>query len=280
MAFVLEPSRPLDAWLVEVADWLLRSPGFFNERPVLLSVRESVETREELKDLVAGLSRQGVRVMGLEGAKAEWLGEDLPPPIAGGRGASMIEVLPRAKAEPEKVEAPKAEDAKADAVVPVGDVTPHLIPLPVAPKAEAAKPQPARAAKASAKAAAPEPAQPAAAPATTVAPISVAGLIVDHPIRSGQTIVHNGDITIVGSVASGAEIVATGSIHVYGHLRGRAVAGSAGNTGARIFARHFEAELVAIAGFFRTAEDLGVEMRGRMAQISVEGDGLKTQMMN
>ncbi|RYE72972.1 MAG: septum formation inhibitor MinC, partial [Hyphomicrobiales bacterium] len=79
-----------------------------------------------------------------------------------------------------------------------------------------------------------------AASAPQVSPIlpAQASLLVDVPVRSGQSIIFpEGDVTILGSVASGAEVIAGGSIHVYGALRGRALAGSAGQAGARIFCR-------------------------------------------
>jgi septum site-determining protein MinC len=85
-------------------------------------------------------------------------------------------------------------------------------------------------------------------------------------VRSGQSIFFpEGDVTIVGSVASGAEVVAGGSIHVYGTLRGRAMAGTAGNASARIFCSKLEAELIAIDGYYKTAEDMesGPARQGR-----------------
>ena len=82
-------------------------------------------------------------------------------------------------------------------------------------------------------------------------------LLIATPVRSGQTVIFpNGDVTVLGSVASGSEIVAGGSIHVYGALRGRALAGSKGDKRARIFCRKNEAELLAINGYYRTAEEL------------------------
>jgi septum site-determining protein MinC len=66
---------------------------------------------------------------------------------------------------------------------------------------------------------------------------------------------------LLGSVASGAEIVAGGSIHVYGALRGRAMAGSSGNAAARIFCQKIEAELLAINGYYQTAEEIDVALR-------------------
>jgi septum site-determining protein MinC len=93
-------------------------------------------------------------------------------------------------------------------------------------------------------------------------------LLVESPIRSGQSVVFPyGDITVLGAVSSGAEVVAAGSIHVYGALRGRAMAGAMGNNGkARVFCSRNEAELIAIDGYYVTAEDMAPELRGRGAQ--------------
>jgi septum site-determining protein MinC len=79
---------------------------------------------------------------------------------------------------------------------------------------------------------------------------------------------------VVGSVASGAEVVAGGSIHVYGTLRGRAIAGSTGNPRARIFCRKSEAELLAIDGWYRTADDLSEGLYGRPIQAWLENDAI------
>lgn len=96
-------------------------------------------------------------------------------------------------------------------------------------------------------------------------------LLIDTPIRSGQSVVFpNGDVTVLGSVASGAEVVAGGSIHVYGALRGRALAGSMGNPRARIFCSKNEAELVSIDGYYRTAEEMDASLRSRPAQCWLE----------
>jgi len=112
--------------------------------------------------------------------------------------------------------------------------------------------------------AAPPPAE--AAPPSPASPRS--SLIIDRPVRSGQAIVfEQGDVTIVGSVASGAEVIAGGSIHVYGALRGRAIAGALPGGEARIFCRRMEAELVAVDGLYRTAEHWGPDLHGRAVQI-------------
>jgi len=100
-------------------------------------------------------------------------------------------------------------------------------------------------------------------------------LLLDSPVRSGQSVVFpNGDVTIVGSVASGAEVVAGGSIHVYGTLRGRAIAGSTGNPRARIFCRRSEAELLAIDGWYKTADDMSRHLHGRPIQAWLENDAI------
>ena len=92
-------------------------------------------------------------------------------------------------------------------------------------------------------------------------------------MRSGQSIIFpEGDVTVIGSVASGAEIIAGGSIHIYGALRGRALAGSIGNSAARIFCRKLEAELLAIDGIYKTADDLPMELRGHAAQLWLQDD--------
>jgi septum site-determining protein MinC len=96
-------------------------------------------------------------------------------------------------------------------------------------------------------------------------------LLIETPIRSGQSVIFpNGDITVLGSVASGAEVVAGGSIHIYGALRGRALAGSMGNARARIFCSKNEAELVSIDGYYRTAEEMDASLRSRPTQCWLE----------
>jgi septum site-determining protein MinC len=108
-----------------------------------------------------------------------------------------------------------------------------------------------------------------------------ASLLLDSPVRSGQSVFFSeGDVTVLGSVGSGAEIVAGGSIHVYGTLRGRAMAGVNGNSAARIFCQKIEAELLAIDGYYQTAEDIDATLRNRPAQAWLEGDIMKITALN
>ena len=106
-------------------------------------------------------------------------------------------------------------------------------------------------------------------------------LLLDVPVRSGQSIVFpDGDVTVLGAVSSGAEIVAGGSIHVYGALRGRAMAGVNGNASARIYCQKIEAELLAIDGYYQTAEQIDAALRGKPAQAMLDGNSMKIVPLN
>jgi septum site-determining protein MinC len=106
-------------------------------------------------------------------------------------------------------------------------------------------------------------------------------LLLDSPVRSGQSVIFiDGDVTVLGSVGSGAEIVAGGSIHVYGTLRGRAMAGVNGNSSARIYCQKIEAELLAIDGYYQTAEELDASLLSKPAQARLEGKIMKITPLN
>ncbi|UHQ24633.1 septum site-determining protein MinC [Lysobacter sp. 5GHs7-4] len=127
-------------------------------------------------------------------------------------------------------------------------------------------------------AAAPAPARreaPAAAPAPAkiAAAAAAPGLIQSAPVRSGQQIyAENRDLTVLTAVGAGAEVIADGSVHIYGPLRGRALAGAQGNAQARIFCREFHAELVAIAGNYKVLEDIPKTLRGKAVQVWLEDE--------
>ncbi|KPN20796.1 septum formation inhibitor [Xanthomonas sp. Mitacek01] len=134
-----------------------------------------------------------------------------------------------------------------------------------------AAPAPARAAPAPEPAAAPPAAKSAPAPAN-----AEPGLIQAVPVRSGQQLyAQNRDLTVLSSVGAGAEVIADGSIHIYGPLRGRALAGAQGSATARIFCRSFHAELVAVAGHYKVLEDIPRELHGKAVQVWLEHDELK-----
>ena len=122
---------------------------------------------------------------------------------------------------------------------------------------------------------APVEAAPVAA-ATQAAPAQFAAntMIIDTPVRAGQRIYARGaDLVITAAVNNGAEVIADGSIHVYAPLRGRALAGASGNTEARIFTLSMEAELVSIAGMYRTFENgLPADQSRKTMQVRLIGD--------
>lgn len=111
-----------------------------------------------------------------------------------------------------------------------------------------------------------------ASPRAPTAPgLAQPGLMQAAPVRSGQQVyAENRDLTVLTAVGAGAEVIADGSIHIYGPLRGRALAGAQGNEQARIFCREFHAELVAIAGHYKVLEDVPKELRGKPVQIWLE----------
>lgn len=125
-----------------------------------------------------------------------------------------------------------------------------------------------------------EPKKPEAEPQQEAKPQQTS-LLLESPVRSGQSVVFtDGDVTVLGSVGSGAEIVAGGSIHVYGALRGRAMAGVNGNSAARIYCQKIAAELLAIDGYYQTAEDIGSTLRDRPAQAWLDGDVMRITPLN
>lgn len=128
---------------------------------------------------------------------------------------------------------------------------------------------------------APAPAPPprAAEPKTKAAPAAASaaapqpGRMQRATVRSGQQLyAENCDLTVLATVGAGAEVIADGSIHIYGTLRGRALAGAQGNEGARIFCRDFHAELVAIAGRYKVLDDIPDNLRGKAVQVWLEQD--------
>lgn len=140
--------------------------------------------------------------------------------------------------------------------------------------------EPLEAEPAAAPAPAPKQSKRAAAAVATPAAPAVADGAAPQPgkmqlstVRSGQQLyAENCDLTVLSTVGAGAEVIADGSIHIYGTLRGRALAGAQGNTSARIFCRDFHAELVAIAGRYKVLDDIPDNLRGKAVQVWLEQD--------
>ncbi len=171
---------------------------------------------------------------------------------------------------------------RAIEIVPVGTTggTPELRhaamaaglpPLRMAGGKEADIPLP-EPAPAAAPAAAPPPPEPLPQPAGTARPT----MLVDQPVRAGTRIwAQGGDLVVVGTVNRGAEVIADGNIHVYGRLLGRAIAGGQSDMDARVFAMHFDPELVSIAGYYAVREGLGEAPIGRAVMARLEGEHMR-----
>jgi septum site-determining protein MinC len=236
LALVLRPALPVTQWLSELDDWLTRSPGFFNGKPLILDLAGVALERADIAALIGDLAGRSIRIMGIEGVDGAKLDASLPPLLTGGRTLGAVEVAQAIS--PATPEAAAKPDSKSDA--------------------------------------APEQAQPADAIAPLSSQPGRAPSLLVETLRSGQAVINpDGDVIVLGSVASGAEVIAAGSIHVYGTLRGRALAGAYGNETARVFCRRFEAELVAIGEHFKAIEDIESELRQKPVQAWIAGDELK-----
>ena len=238
MALVFAPEPPLEEWFAELDEWSKKSPGYFVGRPIILDVSALPLDKEGLAKLIADLSERDIRIMGVEGTKASLLGLGMPPLVSGSSRTTSVTRSARDSAAVAAKVLPSAKNRirQADESRTERE-TPAAMPAPAAAAARAAS------------------------------------LVHDKPVRSGQSVIFpDGDVTILGSVASGSEVVAGGSIHIYGALRGRAIAGSTGNPAARIFCNKLEAELIAIDGLYRTADEMDPQYRSRPVQAWLEGE--------
>ena len=123
---------------------------------------------------------------------------------------------------------------------------------------------------------------PPESPATVTNMVSAAAptRVISHPVRSGQQVfAPEGDLVILSSVNAGAEVLAAGSIHVYGALRGRAMAGINGNANARIFSLQCNAELVAVAGEYAVNESLDAALINKSVIVSLKDGALEFQVI-
>ncbi len=272
IAIVLSPEPPFDAWFQEIDRIISRSPGFFIDRPIILDVRGSNIPIDDLEDLLNGLTERSVRVMGIDGVSGTRLKPGMPPSFSGGRLASDVEVP-----EPQ---GNGTQAAGAEKTAPGSKTSSRAEAAPSPPSASADKPGSSKKAddKGSNSSAPDSPAEIRSGPASVT---NGASIVVTEPVRSGQSILHpEGDVTVIGSVSSGAEIIAGGSIHVYGALRGRALAGVAGKDCARIFCSRLDAELVSINGLYKVAEDFDAAFRNAPAQIRFENETLIFEELN
>jgi len=105
--------------------------------------------------------------------------------------------------------------------------------------------------------------------------------LIDVPVRSGQRIyAPNSDLIVTSHVSAGAELIADGNIHVYGMMRGRALAGASGDRDAQIFCTHLTAELVSIAGEYWLSDKIPAEFYGKAARLQLADNALTVQPLN
>lgn len=222
------------------------TPGLFEQEPLVIDLSPLCEADAAIDwpALLGHLRHHGMAPVGAQGGSAAQM--------ASARDAGLAEVpLAQRRAAPAAATAP-GDTAQAER-------TPAAIAAPPAPSAPAAE-----------DTAAPTPAPDSAGHAAQRMP----ALVIDKPLRSGQRVyARGGDLVILSVVSHGAEAIADGSIHVYGPLRGRAIAGARGDTTARIFSTCLEPQLVSIAGVYRTTEQpLTPDVLGRPAQVRLEGE--------
>lgn len=119
------------------------------------------------------------------------------------------------------------------------------------------------------------------AAAQSLPALAPAAMVINRPLRSGQRVyARDTDLIVIGVVSRGAEVIADGNIHVYGPLRGKAMAGARGDASARIFTTQLDPELVAVAGVYRVIETgLDAELQNKPAIISLSGESLQIEAL-
>lgn len=236
------------------------TPGLFEHEPLCIDIsalRDS-DAAVDFPALIALLRSHGFN----------------PMAARGGSVAQMAAALAAGLAEAPDSAPPRSSAAAASppVVVEADGVTPDLFASADPPAADAAVP----AASTTAPTAEAPPPEPEPKPVPAVAAPGVPALVIDKPLRSGQQVYARGsDLIVLAVVSFGAEVIADGNIHIYAPLRGRALAGARGDASARIFTTSMEAQLVSIAGTWRTTESGVPEgVTGRPAQVRLEGDKL------
>jgi septum site-determining protein MinC len=254
LLFVVK-TTDLDAMRAELTRRFEATPEFFANDVVAIDVRRLADDeRVPLAEIAQLLDSVRMRPVGVvANAQQGW---------AAGSSLPLLEARDRRGASA-KASGEEGAEAATDAAAPVQAELPIAIPAAVS---EAADTESGAGASAAAATPAAEPVKLATSSQTTV---------IDKPLRSGQRIYAKGDLVVLGLVSYGAEVIAEGNIHIYAPLRGRALAGVQGNHDARIFCTCLEAELISIAGIYRTTENpLPADVLGKPVQIWLEEEKL------
>lgn len=242
------------ALLDALAKRMTDAGAFFENEPVVVDASR-IQQVIDWPTLLAALRKHNLHPVGViaDGAQQE---------AAAAAGLPAVEVG-GAPVRPAAAPAPEHD-------VPAAAVIPEKAPDASAPgKTDPSPPQPAEA-----------PAEPK--PETAVPPVPApAAMVINRPLRSGQRVyARNTDLIVIGVVSRGAEVIADGNIHVYGPLRGKAMAGARGDASARIFTTQLDPELVAIAGVYRVIET-GLEpaLQNKPAIVSLSGESLQIESL-
>ena len=233
--------------LAEAAQQLFGDDDFFDGDAAVLELSALEDSASvDWTAIKKVLQSHGLNVIGVRGG-----GDRLRQgaAAAGLPTYAASERPPRPSVDAPDVAPPPADEATSAAAV---ETDPPVASESSAPSGDAAAPT---------ETALSETAAPAAAPLPT--------LFVNRPLRSGQQVYARGaNLVMMAAVNAGAEVIADGDIHIYAPLHGRALAGASGTTNARIFCTRFDAELVSIAGFYRTFEDgMPTSLAGKPAQV-------------
>lgn len=229
---------------------LEQSPAFLRGSPVILGLDElSKGAPVDFPGLVAGLRELNLIPVGAAGGPASL------------RQAAAAAGLAQFTKGQQLFQQDEAAGEEIDLPAP---------PAPIAPEPPAAAAQPA-------------PAMPESngADAESAAMPGLPAMLVNSPVRAGNRIYAQGrDLICTATVNAGAEVIADGNVHIYGTLRGRAIAGAQGYEGARIFALNFNPELVAVSGLYRVREDLDPKLIGAKVQVSLIGEEMKLDLLD
>ncbi|WP_322015473.1 septum site-determining protein MinC [Paraburkholderia sp. J12] len=265
LLFVVKTTE-LDAMRAELTRRFEATPEFFANDTVAIDLRRLADGEQvALGDIARLLESVSMRPIGVVAQPAQhgWAAE---------AGLPFLEARDRrgAGAKPAADETGVA-DAVADSASAAAAAATSAIAQTPAASATPAQPELFSTSDAVPTDAAPADADAGASRTARAEPT----LVIDRPLRSGQRIYAKGDVVVLGLVSNGAEVIAEGNIHIYAPLRGRALAGVHGNHDARIFCTCLEAELISIAGIYRTTEvPLSGEVAGKPVQIRLDAEKL------
>jgi len=256
-SYIITSIRLATTELASIATFLggkvAQAPAFFENAPVVIDLEEVSSRPLDLAGLLKVVRSHGMVPAGLRGGSDRTRSEaqDIGLPQLVGNTVRADNDGSAEEAGAPAGEAPALAEPQP-APEPVTEPTPE-------PVAEAA-------------------AEPAPAPVPAAMPMAT-GKLVTTPVRSGQQLYAKGtDLVLVAAVNQGAEVLADGHVHVYGPLRGRALAGASGDRNARIFTTCLEADLLSIAGIYQVIDDQkAAGLYGKPAQIYLQGDSLKIE---